>query len=145
MGSKKSLEYSWKPTPSIMARGGLLGFCHLTVMHSVLNFLEQPLDPFGTRIENVDVKTRLFSENPKPSTKGDRMINKLSNAGYFDQGREPTSFLSEPGVRGKFQFVNILLASLASSVTIALLMTPVDMVVFKQNARTTNSSKSASF
>jgi len=56
--------------------------------------------------------------------------------GYFDQGREPTSFQEQSS--GKYQFVNILLASLASSALVALFVTPVDMVVFKQVAKTTN-------
>jgi hypothetical protein len=58
MGTKKSTSHSYQPHAALIARGGLLGFCHLTVMHAVLGFLEQPLDPFGTKIENVDIKTR---------------------------------------------------------------------------------------
>lgn len=59
MGTKvKHLDF--KPSVALLARGGLLGFCHLSVMHSVLGFLEQPLDPLGTRLENVDFKAKQF-------------------------------------------------------------------------------------
>lgn len=50
MGTKIGNRNNYVPSISIMARGGVLGFCHLSVLHNLLNFLEQPLDPFGTRI-----------------------------------------------------------------------------------------------
>jgi hypothetical protein len=41
MGSKSStVQFTYKPTAALIARGGLLGFCHLSVMHTVLGFLE---------------------------------------------------------------------------------------------------------
>lgn len=96
MGTKvKSLDY--RPSAAIIARGGLLGFCHLTVMHSVLGFLEQPLDPFGTRSENVDMKAKQFILTDNPVTEGDHLLNKLSKVGYFDQNRDPSIAFSEEG------------------------------------------------
>lgn len=101
MGSKvKTLDY--KPSIAIVARGGLLGFCHSTVMHSVLGFLEQPLDPFGTRLENVDFKAKKFVVLETPVTEGDFLLNKLSKVGYFDQNRDPTVNFSEEGRNGKY-------------------------------------------
>ena len=44
----------------VAARGSLLGVCHLTVYKAVLDFLEQPLDPFGTKATNVDLQMRQF-------------------------------------------------------------------------------------
>ncbi len=101
MGTKvKSLDS--KPSAAIIARGGLLGFCHLTVMHSVLDFLEQPLDPFGTRLENVDLKAKQFVVLDNPITEGDYLLNKLSQVGYLDQNRDPSVNFSEEGRKGKY-------------------------------------------
>jgi len=47
-------------------RGAVLGVCNLSIYQSLLNFLEQPLDPFGTRQENVDLKTRIFVHSDTP-------------------------------------------------------------------------------
>ena len=38
----------------VALRGAILGFCHLTVEDLCLGFLEQDLDPLGTRVSNVD-------------------------------------------------------------------------------------------
>ena len=38
----------------VTLRGAILGFCHLTVEDLCLGFLEQDLDPLGTRVSNVD-------------------------------------------------------------------------------------------
>ena len=65
-------------------RGGVLGVCHLTVMHKVLDFLEQPLDPYQTKIQNVDFKTRGFMKNLEPQSSGDHLLLKLQSVGYFD-------------------------------------------------------------
>jgi hypothetical protein len=45
-------------------RGALLGFCHLTIEDSVLNFLEQDIDPLGTKVANVDHQTASFLTKP---------------------------------------------------------------------------------
>ena len=42
----------------IALRGALVGFCHLTVQDLTLSFLEQEIDPFGTKAANVDSKTK---------------------------------------------------------------------------------------
>ena len=60
MGSKIGTESNLKPSLSLVGRGAVLGVCHLSVMHTVLDFLEQPLDPFGTKVHNVDERTRVF-------------------------------------------------------------------------------------
>ncbi len=144
MGTKSSNQkFSYKPSLAMLARGGTLGFCHLSVMHTVLNFLEQPLDPFGTRTQNVDAKTNTFIFKEQEQTNGDKVLNKLLKVGYFDQGRDPISF--ESGQKGKYQFINILIASLASSFMIAVCVTPIDMIVFKKHAGTTNLAIGSSF
>ena len=47
----------------VALRGALLGVCHLTVYKTVLDFIDQPLDPFGTKAGNVDLLTRQFIFN----------------------------------------------------------------------------------
>ena len=44
----------------------------------------------------------------------------------------------EKGTTQKYQFVNVLFASITSSLMIALVMTPFDMVFFKMMAKTAN-------
>ena len=48
-------------------------------MQAALDFLEQPLDPFGTRMQNVDLLTREFLAGAKSD-----LISKLLEVGYFD-------------------------------------------------------------
>ncbi len=85
MGTRSSNQnFSYKPSLAIIARGGVLGFCHLSVLHTVLNFLEQPLDPFGTKSQNVDVKTGKFVYKELQETNGDKVLSKLLKVGYFD-------------------------------------------------------------
>ena len=69
--------------------------CHLSVYKSVLDFVEQPLDPFGTRAGNVDQLTRQFVFNLKQGsgedgqrTDGDKVIEKLCLTGYLDQRKD---------------------------------------------------------
>ena len=47
----------------IAVRGALLGMCHLSVYKTVLSFIEQPIDPFGTQASNVDLLTQKFVMN----------------------------------------------------------------------------------
>ena len=54
----------------------------------MLDFLEQPLDPFGTKVHNVDERTRLFLA-ANDVTEGDHLLRRLQLVGYFDQGRDP--------------------------------------------------------
>jgi len=75
--------------PLVMMRGALLGVCHLSVYKTVLDFIEQPLDPFGTRAGNVDLLTNHFIFAKKADSKdeegdGDRILAKLCLLGYFD-------------------------------------------------------------
>jgi hypothetical protein len=44
----------------VALRGALLGLCHLTVEDLCLGFLEQDLDPLGTRVSNIDAQTANF-------------------------------------------------------------------------------------
>ena len=76
----------------VALRGAILGFCHLAVYHSFLDFLEQPLNPFGTKSINIDENTRKFInlETNAEETDGDRLLMKLGDVGYFDQGRRDT-------------------------------------------------------
>lgn len=109
--------------------------------------MEQPSDPFGSRKQNVDLRIKEFL-TPKPDTEqtdGTRLLAKLHKAGVFDQGRERLSTSEDQGKRGKYQFISVLSASLISSSLIALCLTPLDMVLFKQISRTTNLPPKASF
>ena len=74
----------------VALRGAILGFCHLAVYQSFLDFLEQPLNPFGTKSFNIDENTRKFInlETNAQVTQGDQLLMKLKDVGYFDQGRE---------------------------------------------------------
>lgn len=47
----------------VALRGALIGVCHLSVYKAVLEFLEQDLDPFGTKAGNVDLLTQKFILN----------------------------------------------------------------------------------
>ena len=84
MGNKLSSDLKKTPSLSLIGRGALLGVCHLSVMQTVLDFLEQPLDPFGTRLHNVDERTRAFLQSGPEETEGDRLLRKLQLVGYFD-------------------------------------------------------------
>ena len=72
----------------VALRGGLLGICHLSVYKTVISFLEQPLDPFGTKSTSVDTLTKKFIFNDKMTatspaelSDGDRFLAKLSLLG----------------------------------------------------------------
>ena len=73
-------------------RGSILGMTHLSLYNTMINFLEQPLDPFGTAAENADMKVRKFvmydSIPVNEMSTGDRLLNKLGMVGFFDQGRD---------------------------------------------------------
>ena len=72
----------------IALRGALLGFCHLSVWEMTLCFLENEIDPFGTKAANVDSKTRQFLSYEVPSEdllQGKKLLQKLALIGYFDQ------------------------------------------------------------
>ena len=136
-------------------RGALLGVCHLSVYKTVLDFVEQPLDPFGTRAGNVDHLTRRFvfglkagSGEDGQRTDGDRVIEKLCLTGYLDQ-RKDDNLVSQINKAERSShknlFINVLMASVVSSAAIALVVTPVDMVFFKMMAKTANMSSKASF
>lgn len=141
----------------VALRGALLGVCHLSVYESVLGFLAQPLDPFGTAAGNVDQLTQefIFNQGQQKAgneSAGDRVLAKLCLMGYFTQrvGEDPVSQINnleknEGRGENKELFINILFASIASSAIIAMVMTPFDMVFFKMMAKTANMSSSASF
>ena len=44
----------------IMLRGSLLGFLHLGLGRTLLQFFENDLDPIQTKRANVDLRTNLF-------------------------------------------------------------------------------------
>ena len=75
----------------VACRGAILGVCHLTVYTKVMQFLDQPLDPFGTKSQNVDFIISKFIFNQKdeegkiemPKTDGDQLLAKLMTLGYF--------------------------------------------------------------
>lgn len=143
----------------VVFRGGLLGVCHLSVYQTILDFIAHPLDPLGTKMVDANLKTKefLFSggKDSKDVTEGDRILTKLYALGYFKQRQEkdPLTQLNQIESRGVVgengenpeQFVNILFASIATSVVIALVMTPFDMVFFKMIAKTANMTSKASF
>lgn len=140
----------------VALRGSLLGVCHLTVFKSVIDFLEQPLDPFGTKSQNVDLLTRKFVFNDKvAATKlseqsdGDRLLTKLCLLNYFDQrkGESVAAGINEMenGKNQKYLFINLVFSSFAASAAIALILTPFDMVFFKMMAKTANMSSKANF
>ena len=84
MGSKLGTAFNMKPSLSLVGRGALIGVCHLSVMQAVLDFLEQPLDPFGTKMYNVDERTRSFLSSVTDESDGDLLLRKLQLVGYFD-------------------------------------------------------------
>jgi hypothetical protein len=91
------------------------------------------MDPLGTRVANVDTQTRKFLSRPIDSNDdGSRLLTKLMHLNYFNQGsRTNREFQTD-----RKQNVNVLIASLMSSLAIALVVTPFDFVLFKHLART---------
>ena len=47
------------------------------MQQTALEFLEQDIDPFQTRMDGVDVKTRNFVLNPVVENRAQEMLNKL--------------------------------------------------------------------
>lgn len=72
----------------LAGRGALIGFTHLFVYHKALNFLEQDMDPFGTKAVNVDKQIKDFVKNERTEemehNDGSMLLNKLLMIGYFD-------------------------------------------------------------
>ena len=77
----------------VALRGAILGFCHLTVFNKFMSFVEQPQNPFGMQAINLDAMTRKFinQEVSGETTQGDELLMRLSDSGYFDQGRDSVS------------------------------------------------------
>jgi hypothetical protein len=113
----------------------------MTFGGAVLEFLEQELDPFQTKSANVDIRTASFISLPCEESKGNDILLKLQLSGYFDQGRDLHSVKSDRN----YEFVNLLLSSVASATAIAVLVTPLDMAIFKQHSLTTGMGKNTSF
>lgn len=88
----------------------------------------------------LDERTRKFInlETKEEATQGDALLKKLNDVGYFDQGRDSVVSSINNLEHKNYAFINVLMASVVSSAATALVMTPFDMVFFKQIARSAN-------
>ncbi|TNV72267.1 hypothetical protein FGO68_gene2915 [Halteria grandinella] len=124
--NESAMAFIFKSPLSLIVRGGMLGTLQLGLFKELVSFLDRPNIERQANSLSQKSQNQLAREFIESVQDNNELLNRLSATGYFDQKQDLSNR------QNINTYKSILVASGLTSLAIAFLITPIDIITFNQ-------------